>query len=103
MNEKRETQFTVHCVKWNDKVNGNTYFSCKIFDNENGDILYIPFQYGYDYHYRDVSIKEMATQRWIPKSYKKEAWTYERENNYPINWDVTKGTQRQCKRHGKAA
>ena len=32
---------------WRDKVNGNTYFSCQVYDNNYNVVIKLPFQYGY--------------------------------------------------------
>ena len=32
---------------WRDKLNGNTYFSARVYDNNQNIIIKVPFQYGY--------------------------------------------------------
>jgi hypothetical protein len=40
---------SVIAKEWFDKVNGNSYFSARI--QVNNETIYLPFQYGYDWHY----------------------------------------------------
>jgi len=52
----------IECLKWFDRVNGNTYFACKISCNtglKNEIKFNIPFQYGYGDHFYDVSAKKL--------------------------------------------
>lgn len=46
-------KYTATAKEWFDKVNGNSYFSVQIKNLENGEIIYIPYQYGYGNHYQD--------------------------------------------------
>ena len=48
----------IDCFKWFDRVNGNTYFACKITCNngmKNEISFNIPFQYGYGDHFQVMS------------------------------------------------
>jgi hypothetical protein len=52
-------------------------------------------QYGYGDHYRQTALEIMAGCKWIPAEYRDgNQWLYERENNYPIMWNVTDGRKR---------
>ena len=55
--KKIKVKFIGTTKTWHDKINGNTYWSCRVEDIEN-DVNYIfPFQYGYDSHSEDT-VKE---------------------------------------------
>ena len=42
---------------WFDRINGNSYFSARVFNLKNELIKTIPFQYGYGSHPRDTISK----------------------------------------------
>jgi len=95
--------FVGNAVKWFDKVNGNTYHSVKITRVKDGKELYCEFQYGYGESYRDTALTAITENNWLPKKYTKENnYLYERENNYPILWEVSDGLKRECKENGQA-
>ena len=94
-------KFIVDAVIWFDRVNGNTYHSTRIIRCKDGDVLHVPFQYGYGDHYRQTSKEAMLKARWIPKRYKDKLYSYEMENNYPIHYTIRYDTKRMCKDHGK--
>ena len=94
---ERTIKFTVSARRWFDKANGNTYHSVKVIREKDGAVLLAPMQYGYDEHYRQTAHEIMLKAGWLPKNYnEKNYWRYERENNYPIDWNVEDGTKRTC-------
>jgi hypothetical protein len=93
-------RFIVNAVKWFDKVNGNTYHSVRITRCKDGIQIASQYQYGYGDHYRQTAIELMARAGWIDKHYEKKSWLYERENEYPISWNVTEGKKRDCIANG---
>ena len=97
-------KYTAQAARWFDKVNGNTYHSVRIINNETGETLYCPFQYGYGDHYRQTALKAMAEAGWLPEKYREsnENLFFERENDYPINWVVSDSLKRDCVAHGRA-
>jgi len=95
--KERKTKFTVNVVKWFDRVNGNTYHSCRITRCKDGKSLYCPFTYGYGEHYRQTTFAAMEKAGWI----KSDGYEWERKNNYPILWNVTDGKKRDCVENGK--
>ena len=97
-------KYTAVAVRWFDKVNGNTYHSVRIINNETGETLYCPFQYGYGDHYGQTALEAMAVAGWLPEKYRadNEWYLYERENDYPINWAVSDGLKRDCVANGRA-
>ena len=106
--EPRTILFTARACRWFDKINGNTYHSVRITRHSDGAILACPFQYGYGDHYRQTALDAMARAGWIPAKYNEPqpqggtaCLMYERENNYPILWDVSDGLKRDCVANGK--
>ena len=103
-------KYTVNAVRWFDKANGNTYHSARVFNNETGEMIYCPYQYGYGDHYRQTALDAMAERGWLPEQYRgrnsngspKWGW-YERENNYPIIWNVVDGKKKECIANGQEA
>ena len=100
-------KFTCNAVKWFDKVNGNTYHSVRIIRHRDGEVLVGSFQYGYGDHYRQTALEIMAACKWLPVKYRghhengsSKAYDYERENNYPILWNVSNGLKRECVANG---
>lgn len=100
---ERKIMFVCNAIKWFDKVNGNTYHSVKITRCKDNKVIVGAFQYGYGNHYQQTALEEMQKAGFLPKKYndKKEIWNYERENNYPISWNVTNGLKRDCIDNGK--
>jgi len=97
----RKVKFVAHAVTWFDKVNGNTYHSVRITRTKDGAVIAGQFQYGYGDQYRYTASEEMLKAGWLPAQYKKDnAYLYERENNYPIEWIVTEGLKRDCVNNG---
>ena len=100
-------QYVANAVRWFDKVNGNTYHSVNIQRCRDGKMLYCQFQYGYGDHYRQTALYAMAAAKWFPKAYRTETrktgpLCFERENGYPIAWNVSEGLKRECVANGQA-
>jgi len=94
---EQKIKFTCYAIKWFDKVNGNTYHSVKVTKTKSGEIITHPKTYGYGDHYRQTALEIMLKAGWLPKKYtKKDIHMYERENNYPIDWNVKEGLKREC-------
>jgi hypothetical protein len=96
-------RFICHAVRWRDRVNGNTYHSVAVTRVRDGKTLHVGMQYGYGDHYRQTALGALAVARWIPPAYRthETRWRYERENNYPIQWIVSDGLQRECIANGR--
>ena len=95
-------------ARWFDKAIGNTYHSVRITRTRDGKTILCPFQYGYGDHYRQTALEAMARAKWIPVKYRgrnkngsSEAMGYERENEYPIDWNVSDGLKRDCIANGE--
>ena len=98
---KTKKQFTAIAKRWFDKVNGNTYHSVRIIRHTDGETLYCPFQYGYGDQYCQTALAAMVEAGWLPKEYNQgTAYSYERENDYPIIWEVADGLKRDCIANG---
>jgi hypothetical protein len=102
-------QYVANACRWFDRVNGNTYHSVSITRTEDGAQVLVPWQYGYGDSYRQTALLAMAEEKWIPKKYTvrgkqgtyKKLWYWERENNYPIQWNVSDGLKRDMVRNGE--
>lgn len=108
--ENREIKFVANAARWFDKANGNTYHSVNITNVKTGETIYCPMTYGYDRAYEQTALKAMLTAGWIPAKYGEKlkhggdtTYLYERENKYPIMWNVTDGLKRDCIKNGKEA
>ena len=100
MNSK--IKFVANAVRWFDKVNGNTYHSVNITRVGDGEKIVHPMTYGYGDAYRQSALNAMNIHAWLPEKYNEEnLYLYERENNYPIMWNVTDGLKRDCVANGK--
>ena len=94
-------QFICKAVKWFDKVNGNTYHSVKVTRCSDGAIVTSKFDYGYGEQYKQSAYCAMEKAGWLPKEYTVDnAYKFERENEYPIEWIVTSGLKRECIANG---
>ena len=99
-------KFICNAVKWFDKVNGNTYHSVRVTRCSDGKVIADGFQYGYGEQYRDTALALMLKNKWLPSKYEAKAgfnscaYLYERENGYPILWNVSKGLKRDCIANG---
>ncbi len=105
----RKIKFICNAVKWFDKVNGNTYHSVRIIRVSDGEVivgLNDPFEYGYGDQYRYTALAAMEHNKWLPPKYRgnnngfPKSNDYERENNYPIVWNVTNGLKREMIANG---
>lgn len=104
---KRTIKFNAYATRWFDKVNGNTYHSVRITRCKDSTTIVVPFQYGYGDMYRQTALEAMFEAGWLPKKYGKknandstDLYLYERENNYPILWNVSDGLKRDCIANG---
>ncbi len=109
MANERKIKFTATACRWFDRVNGNTYHSVRIVRHRDGAVLYCPWQYGYGDQYRTTALNAMAGAKWLPPKYREKqpngglnVYAYERENNYPVLWNVTDGLKRDMVANGQA-
>jgi hypothetical protein len=94
-------QFIVNAARWRDRINGNTYHSVRITRCEDGVQIVSRMQYGYGDHYRQTALEAMDNAGWLPEGYTGDMrYIYERENEYPISWNVTDGLKRNCIANG---
>jgi hypothetical protein len=108
---ENKIKFIANAVRWFDRVNGNTYHSVNITRVKDGKVIYCPMTYGYGECYRQTALELMHQYNWLPTRYINDSrdlpegyaplFMYERENNYPIYWNVTDGLKRDCVKNGK--
>lgn len=89
----------IKAKEWNDSVNANSYFSCKVTLNyglHNEKSIKLPFQYGYDDEYIDQSLYQVG--KLFPKSYwyDKFLQKYNIKNRYKIkiHYSITKNCKK---------
>ena len=56
----------IECREWFDKVNGNSYFSARVWVNGKWEIT-LPFQYGYEDHFKSVAVRALVEKGFFPK------------------------------------
>jgi len=100
---KNRKLFTCYAARWFDSLNGNTYHSVRIVRHCNGQQIAQGETYGYGRHFEQTALKLMLERKWISNvAYNKgNVYSYERENNYPINWFVSDGLKRDMKRNAE--
>lgn len=110
MNSAKHTpkiKFVAMAWRWFDRINGNTYHSVRITRCRDGATIACPWAYGYGDTYRQTALEAMAASRWLPVAYRgpatygSPAYNYEREHNYPIEWNVSDGNKRDMVRGGE--
>lgn len=92
-------KFIVIAYLWYDKVNGNSYFSCRVLDTMAGKEFSLPFQYGCGCTYREAAIAELIKRKVTPFEGNIHRW--ERENGYPVRYIECKVTRREAIAYGK--
>ena len=99
----RIIRYIAHGKKWFDRVNGNTYHSVQVTRTKDGEKLFAAFRYGYGDSWKYTAMEKMAANGWIPKKYTGlHAMSYDRDNNYPIEWIEDCATKKGAKLHGSA-
>lgn len=97
----RKIEFVCNTVKWFDKLNGNSYHSVRVTRCKDGQTIVGGFTYGFGDYYRQTAIEQMIKNKWLPSKYNKDNYyLYERENNYPILWNVANGLKKDCISNG---
>ena len=112
---ERKIKFTVIARRWFDGINGNTYHSVRCIRHKDGAVIAAGFTYGYGEHYKQTALENMYNAGWF-KSYRQQKTTkdgipfrytptslylLERENNYPILWQVSDGLKKDCVANGQ--
>lgn len=97
MKKERTIKFVADAVRWFDKANGNTYHTVRVMRVRDGAMIYSRFQYGYGDHYQQTALMAMAAAKWLPVKYRgDDSYLYERNNNYPIIWNVRDGLKKEA-------
>ena len=92
----------VSAREWNDKINGNSYFSAVVvlnFQQANQETIKVPFQYGYGDYYQQAAAEAIAKRFPRTKWSKKEEplWRL-REKSKTIRTNKEPNcTQKRCK------
>ena len=81
----------VNAKEWFDRTYGNSYFSANITINygmANETSFFIPMQYGYGDHYKDIALKELIKRRFIKgiDSDKVALWIYCQDHNIILRY-----------------
>lgn len=79
----------ITCLKWFDKVYGNTYFACEVTVNygmKNQINFNVPFTYGYGDHYFDVVCKKLQQHGITDKNLYR--WQDQQDSNAVIRTNV---------------
>jgi len=105
---KTRIKYIVNAARWFDRANGNTYHSVRITRVRDGFTIAGGWRYGYGDQYRYTALKLMCDVKWLPVKYRGMrgngsplASTYEKENGYPIMWNVTDGLKREMIANGE--
>ena len=73
--KKIERSLFVEGREWFDKVNGNSYFSARIWV-DGGQVAILPFQYGYGDQFQYEAQKKLLDLGWLPQESKNQSlWT----------------------------
>lgn len=97
-----EKKYTVIAYRWFDSTYGNTYHSVRCIRHSDGAVIGSgkTLVYGYGSHYEQTALQLMTAHNWI-NCCKSKLYLYNRENNYPIIWNVSDGLKRDAVRNGE--
>jgi hypothetical protein len=74
----------IEAREWFDKVNGNSYFSARIWA-DGGQIAILPFQYGYGDQYLYEAQKKLLELGYLPQESKNRGlWTIAQESGFDL-------------------
>lgn len=93
-------KYTVNACRWFDKANGNTYHSVKVTRHSDGAVIANGWHYGYDDHYKQTAQDLMEAEGWIESPKDTPSHYYDRDNGYPIIWNVSDGLKRDMVANG---
>lgn len=84
MDKKIERSLFIEGREWFDKINGNSYFSARIWvDGEVVGVL--PFQYGYGSQYEYEAQKWLLREEYLPQEGKSRGlWTIARDLGFDL-------------------
>lgn len=78
-NKKIEKSLFIEGREWFDKVNGNSYFSARIWV-DGAQIAILPFQYGYGDQFQHEAQKKLLDLGWLPQAGKSNGlWSIAKE------------------------
>lgn len=87
---------------WFDKVNGNSYFSCRIhIDGKLAMVL--PFQYGYGNQFEYEAMRALADNGKLPEGYSADSYAFRlREAGVDVYTSISEGKKADVVRFGKS-
>lgn len=93
--KKIERSLFIEGREWFDKVNGNSYFSARIWvDGE--QIAILPFQYGYGDQFQYEAQKKLLDLGWLPQEGKSNGlWTIAKELGFDYYAAKSSTTKRE--------
>ena len=80
---KRIKCLTIIAKEWFDRVNGNSYFSARVFVND--AVIVLPFQYGYGDQFLHETHKELIARKLLPVDSAGTCLTRYVRENYGVN------------------
>ena len=103
MKQSEVKTIDIQAKEWFDKVNGNSYFSARIFLNygmQDATDCFLPFQYGYGSHYIDMASKELEKLGYIaPEHYNNGSiqalWAYCKDNGIILRTSKKEGCKKR--------
>ena len=92
---ERKIKFEVNAVRFRD-IYGNIYHSVRVTRLKDGAVICSDnMVYGYGDSYKYTAWKLMFKAGWLPKKYTEETmYLYDRENKYPIIYNVYDGRKK---------
>ena len=95
-------KFIANACRWFDRSKGNTYHSVRVLRTSDGAVIACAWTYGYGDQYKQTALIAMSEANWLPDARKRgELSMFERNNNYPIDWNVSVGSKRDMVANGK--
>ena len=93
--KKIERSLFIEGREWFDKVNGNSYFSARIWV-DGGQVAILTFQYGYGDSYAYESFKKLLDLGWIPQEVKNMGlWSIAKQMGFDYYCTKTYTTKRE--------
>ena len=97
---KIERSVYIHGKGWFDKVNGNSYFSARVYvDGE--EVARLPFQYGYSDQYKQEGRKALKELGYLSTDFDGPLWTL-RDSNIDAYYVIYEAKKTDVTRWGKS-
>jgi len=82
----------VECRQWHDRVNGNTYYSARVYV-DGAHVFTTGRSYGYDFQYEHDVAKQLVNMGYLPEEYGSRGIRWARElgiDVYSVCYDAKK-------------